>query len=88
MRIRLTERYRRSLGRVPDRIRKAAARALVRLVEDARHTGLNLERLTGWDDTYSIRINRQYRILLLREVDEIGEFFAVVDIGTHEIYRR
>lgn len=42
----------------------------------------------GWEDTYSIRVNRQYRILLVRESDEAGELFAAVDIGTHQIYRR
>ena len=42
----------------------------------------------GWEDTYSIRVNRQHRILLVRERDAAGEFFSVVDIGTHQIYRR
>ena len=88
MRIRVTERYRRSVDRMPHRIRKAAAQALVKLVENPRSRGLNLERLSGWEDTYSIRVNRQYRILLVREVDAAGELFAVVDIGTHQIYRR
>jgi plasmid maintenance system killer protein len=50
--------------------------------------GLNFERLPGWDDTYSIRVTRSYRILLKREIDEAGEFFLAVDIGTHQIYRR
>jgi len=40
------------------------------------------------EDTYSIRVNRRYRILLVRETDEAGEIFAVVDIDTHQIYRR
>lgn len=88
MRLRITEGYRRSVGRVPDRIRKSATQALVKFVENPRHPGLNLERLMGWEDTYSIRVNRQYRILLVRESDEAGELFAAVDIGTHQIYRR
>jgi plasmid maintenance system killer protein len=88
MRIRVTERYRRSIGRVPAGIRKSAERALIRFVEQPEHPGLNFERLAGWQDTYSIRVNRQYRILLVREVDEAGELFAAVDIGTHQVYRR
>jgi mRNA-degrading endonuclease RelE of RelBE toxin-antitoxin system len=88
MRLRITERYQRSLGRVPDRTRRAATQALAKCVENPRYPGLNLEQLSGWQDTYSIRGNRQYRILLVREVDETGELFAVVDIGTHKIYRR
>jgi plasmid maintenance system killer protein len=49
---------------------------------------LNFERLSGWDNAYSIRVTRNYRILLTRETDETGEFFVAVDIGTHQIYRR
>ncbi len=38
--------------------------------------GLNFERLPDWDNTYSIRVTRSYRILLKREA---GEFFTAVD---------
>jgi mRNA-degrading endonuclease RelE of RelBE toxin-antitoxin system len=88
MRIRVTERYRRSAARLPDRIRSRATDALGRLVENPQYPGLNLERIVGWENAYSIRVNRQYRILLLREVDETGDLYAVVDIGTHQIYRQ
>jgi plasmid maintenance system killer protein len=88
MRIRVTNRYERSVSRVPDRIKMRAAQTLIKFVDDPDHPGLNFERLSGWQDTYSIRVNRQYRILLVRETDDDGEIFAAVDIGTHQIYRR
>jgi plasmid maintenance system killer protein len=88
MRIRVTKRYERSVSRVPDRIKPRAARALIQFQDDPKQPGLNFERLSGWADTYSIRVNRQYRILLVRQTDEAGEIFAAVDIGTHQIYRR
>jgi plasmid maintenance system killer protein len=88
MRLRVTARYERSVARVPDRVKKAAANALTKFMTNPQHPGLNFERLAGWEDTYSVRVNRQYRILLIREVDEAGELFAIVDIGTHQIYRR
>ena len=50
--------------------------------------GLNFEKLAGWDNTYSIRVSKAYRILLRREADDAGEFFAAADIGTHQVYRR
>jgi plasmid maintenance system killer protein len=88
MRIRISNRYDRSVNRVPDRIKTRATQALIKFADNPNHPGLNFERLSGWDDTYSIRVNRQYRILLVRETDEAGEIFAAVDIGTHQIYRR
>lgn len=86
MRIRITERYKRSARK--HNITTKAARTVSRFIENAQHPGLHFEQLSGWDDTYSIRVNRQYRILLVRETDEAGEIFAVVDIDTHQIYRR
>jgi plasmid maintenance system killer protein len=88
MRIRVTTRYERSVSRVPERIKTGAAKALIKFQDNPEHPGLNFERLSGWEGTYSIRVNRQYRILLVRETDEAGEIFAAVDIGTHQIYRR
>jgi plasmid maintenance system killer protein len=57
-------------------------------MEGPDRPGLNFERLAGWDDIYSMRVTRNYRILLKRETDEAGEFFIAVDIGTHQVYRR
>jgi len=88
MRIRITKGYERSVRRLPDRIKRSAATALIQFIDNPQHPGLNFERLAGFEDTYSIRANRQYRILLARETDDAGEIFAAVDIGTHQVYRR
>ncbi len=88
IRVRITERYRKSERRVPERIRIKARDALSGLLENPQRPGLNFERLSGWDDTYSIRVTREYRILLMRESDEEGEVLAAIDIGTHRVYRR
>jgi plasmid maintenance system killer protein len=88
MRIRVSKRYERSVSRIPDRIKMRAAKALIKFADNPTHPGLNFEQLSGWEATYSIRVNRQYRILLVRQTDDAGEIFAVIDIGTHQIYRR
>lgn len=88
MRVRVTQRYERSANRIPVRVKTRASQAITKFMDNPNHPGLNFERLSGWEDTYSIRVNRQYRILLVRETDVAGEIFAVVDIGTHQIYRR
>ena len=41
-------------------------------------------RRAGWEDYYSIRINRRYRILLRKEADDL---YAVVDAGPHKAFR-
>ncbi len=87
-RVRIADSYRKAERRLPHRIRIQAAKALAILMETPDRPGLNFERLPGWEDTYSIRVNRSYRILLRREADGLGELFAAVDIGTHQIYRR
>jgi len=87
-RIRIADSYRKAERRIPQRIRLQAGKALTTFMEAPDRPGLNFERLPGWDDTYSIRVTRSYRILLKREADDAGEFFLAVDIGTHQIYRR
>jgi len=87
-RIRIERGYLRARRRLPARIQIAADRALERFMDDPGRPGLNFERLQGWTDHYSIRATRAYRILLRREVDEHGEVFAAVDMGTHRVYRR
>lgn len=88
MRVRIADSYKRSVRRIPKHIQTKATRALVRFQDNPRHPGLNFEKLSEFDDTYSIRVDRQYRILLIRETDEEGELFSAVDIGTHRVYRR
>jgi mRNA-degrading endonuclease RelE of RelBE toxin-antitoxin system len=87
-RIRIADSYRKAERRIPHRIRLQAGKALSTFMEAPDRPGLNFERLPGWDNAYSIRVTRSYRILLKREADEAGELFAAVDIGTHRIYRR
>lgn len=87
-RVRIADSYRKAERRIPQRIRLQAGKALSTFMEAPDRPGLNFERLPGWGNTYSIRVTRGYRILLTREADEAGEFFAAVDIGTHQIYRR
>jgi mRNA-degrading endonuclease RelE of RelBE toxin-antitoxin system len=88
MRIRIADSYKRSARRVPEHIRNRAAEALSCFQDNPRYPGLNFEKLSGFDDTYSIRVTKQYRVLLIRQIDEAGELFSVVDIGTHQVYRR
>lgn len=88
IRLRIAESYRKAERRLPQRIRLQAAKTLANFMDNPDRPGLNFEKLAGWDNTYSIRVSKAYRIMLRREADEAGEFFAAVDIGTHHVYRR
>lgn len=68
--------------------RQASCRAaLKRFQQNSRHPGLNFEKLRGRDGTYSIRMDRGWRIVLLQRTDEAGVFWEIDAIGPHDIYR-
>jgi plasmid maintenance system killer protein len=65
--------------------RRDAEAALTAFVRDAATPGLNFEILRGFKRLYSIRMNRNYRIILIR-TDE-PETYEIWDAGPHDIYR-
>jgi plasmid maintenance system killer protein len=74
MRIRIADSYKRLIRRIPKHTQAKAIKALLRLQDNPKHPGSNFEKLSGFKDTYSIRVDRQYRILLIQETDKVGEF--------------
>lgn len=50
--------------------------------------GLNLEKLSGHESLWSIRITGGDRILLSKAQDEEGEIWVFENAGPHDIYRR
>jgi mRNA-degrading endonuclease RelE of RelBE toxin-antitoxin system len=85
-RVRLAPRFEKALGKVDQRIARSAIEALHRLNKDRRHRGLNLEKIEG--TTWSIRVTRNFRILLERHTDDLGEYFIATHLDTHDIYKR
>ena len=66
----------------------SAFRAVEKLIQNPRHPSLNLEKLRGTADFWSIRVNQGFRILLSSGRDEDGDFYRLEDVGSHDIYRR
>jgi plasmid maintenance system killer protein len=63
--------------------------ALQRFMIGPARRGANFEPLEGTDGRYwSLRVNRNFRIILRRERDAEGEIYAAIDLGPHDIYRR
>lgn len=65
-----------------------ARAALRRFREDPQHPALHFEPLQGIESTYSIRVNRNFRILLELQEDSEGKYFVVLDVANHDVYDR
>jgi plasmid maintenance system killer protein len=64
-------------------------RALDRFRKNPDHPGLNFEPVKNTKNSFTIRVNRNFRILLLAEQDEAGPYFLVADVMPHDdAYRR
>lgn len=87
-RIRWSRTFEKSFRKLPAKIQDGAFRAVSNFLEDPSRPSLNLEKLRGNEDYWSIRINAGYRILLRLEPDLEGDVFRLMDIGPHDVYRR
>ena len=81
-----TARTDRLLRKLDPPLRREAFAALEAFCADSTSRGLNFEKLRGFDTLYSIRINRNYRIILRRTQDV--DTFVIMDLGPHDVYRR
>jgi len=84
--VQFTARSRRLFRKLDPQNRRDADNALATFVRDAATPGLNFEKLQGFDRLYSIRVNRNYRIILLRT--DAPDSYEVWDVGPHDIYRQ
>jgi plasmid maintenance system killer protein len=87
-RLRIDPSFERHLDDYPS-LRSRAVSALQRFVAAPARRGANFEPLEGSDGRYwSLRVNRNFRIILRRERDAEGDIYAAIDLGPHDIYRR
>ena len=64
MKIARTETFKKDFQKLPDKVRKAAAKQITQLLMDYTHPSLRLEGIAGTDGLFSIRVDRRYRISL------------------------
>jgi mRNA-degrading endonuclease RelE of RelBE toxin-antitoxin system len=83
--VRPTTRFENAFKGLSHEVQKAVMKALLKLIDNPSHPGLNLESLRGAPGYYSIRANRGFRIILL-QADPTT--FDLIDVGPHDIYRR
>jgi plasmid maintenance system killer protein len=83
VKVRFNNRSKRLFGKLDPQNRRDADAALSAFVRDAAIPWLNFEKLRGFRRLYSIRMNRNHRIILIR-TDE-PETYEIWDIGPHDI---
>ncbi|KAB2862153.1 MAG: hypothetical protein F9K46_07430 [Anaerolineae bacterium] len=79
---RTTERFRKSLENLPPQIRRQARQAHLLFRENPYHPSLHFKQIHPAKPIYSARVNIDYRVVGLRDGDEIIWFW----IGTHSDY--
>lgn len=78
------ERFRKVFRRLPPHIRKQARDAYQLFKQDPFHPSLHFKKVGKNSPIYSARVNLEYRVLGVREKDEIIWFW----IGTHDEYEK
>jgi mRNA-degrading endonuclease RelE of RelBE toxin-antitoxin system len=77
-----TERFRKALGKLPDKVRSNAKKAYELWKIDPYHYSLNFKKIHSHEPVYSVRIGLSYRALGVKD----GETLIWFWIGTHEEY--
>jgi hypothetical protein len=84
MRLKVDARFERSLRRLSGELIERTRRTLLKLQEAPSLRGLNLEKLHGSEALYTVRVNRNFRILLRAAEDEEGAYLLVLRVDSHD----
>ena len=88
--IKASREFIRNLEKLSPQVRKKARKRLQLLLRDFRYPSLHTEKLQGatfaGKDVWSIRVDRNHRILFIIRKDENAYF--LISVGKHDIYRR
>lgn len=77
-----TERFRKLFAALPESVREQAREAYRFFRENPQHPGLQFKRVHPTKPIYSARVNIDYRVLGVRDGEEIAWFW----IGSHDDY--
>jgi hypothetical protein len=61
-----------------------ADRALAKFHRAPNSPGLNFEAVKGAPGFFTIRVNRNFRIMLRAQTDEAGPYYLIVDLDNHD----
>ena len=77
-------RFKKSFKKLSRTIQEGVMRALTKFLRDPYAVGLNFEAVTNRAGYFTIRVNRNFRVLL--RATEQETCFVVVDVHNHDIY--
>lgn len=79
-----TQRFLRSLKKIPPEVQEDVFDVIDRFRDKGNHEALRLHKLTGRMKKYhAFSVNFAYRIII--EITKEGVYF--IDMGTHDVYR-
>jgi hypothetical protein len=84
VRIKPSQRYVKSLQKIGKPLSTRAERAVEKFRSNPDLPGLNFEPYKGKPGYFTIRVERNYRILLKEEQDKEGPYYLLVDIAEHD----
>lgn len=84
MRSRTTEAFRRQFSRLPEDIQRQTREAYTLFQDNPRHPSLRFKQVHPSRPIFSVRISRDYRVVGIREGEEIVWFW----IGSHTDYEQ
>ncbi|MEO6192403.1 MAG: hypothetical protein ABIS20_05295 [Thermoanaerobaculia bacterium] len=76
--------FRKSLGKLGEPMASRALKALKKFHDAPTIPGLNFEAFKNRPGFFTIRVDRNFRILLKAETDSEGPYFLLVDIADHQ----
>jgi hypothetical protein len=77
-------RFLKSLAKIGPPVASRAVTALERFHSAPETPGLNFEAFKNRPGFFTIRVGRNFRILLKQESDEHGTYFLLADIADHD----
>jgi len=84
IRLKPSPRYSKSLAKIGEPIASRAAEAIKRFYKAPNSPGLNFEAIKDRPGFFTIRVGRNFRILLKAEEDKDGPYYLLADIGPHD----
>ncbi len=88
MRIAFSSGFERGFRKLAPGRQAQVRKAIEILLTDERHPSLHFEKLKGYADVWTFRVNRRDRVFLRRAMDERGPYYIAVHVGPHDYYRR
>lgn len=77
---RTTEQFRERFAELPEDVQQQAQSTFSMWLEDPRHPSLHFKKVSDNQPVWSVRVNRSYRALGIKEGDHVDWFW----IGPHD----